>query len=119
MYLLHLTSISKVGCRLDAENDEDNMETVETEEEEPFNVESIVKKQFNSKLGQYEVLVKWKGYSMKHNTWELISNIPDNINLTKFELDSTKKVIEPPKTPGLRDCSAIKAKSLPEYLSNN
>ena len=78
--------------RLDAENDESDEEKVdvESEEEEPFNVENIVKKQFNSKLGQYEFLVKWKGYSIKHNTWELISNIPDHI-LTKFELHSSKK----------------------------
>ena len=110
-----------IESRVDADiekNDEDNMEAAETEEEEPFNVDNIVKKQFNSKLGQYEFLVKWKGYSTKHNTWELINNIPDSI-VTKFELDSTKKATEPPKRPGLRDRSSIKAKSLPEYLSND
>jgi len=110
-----------IESRLDAgngNNGEDNLDAVETEEEEPFNVESIVKKQFNSKLGQYEFLVKWKGYSTKHNTWELISNIPDSI-VTKFELDNTKKTAEPPKRSGLRDRSTIKTKSLPEYLSND
>lgn len=87
-----------IESRLDTESNKNNedVEVVETEEEEPFNVESIVKKQFNSKVGQYEFLVKWKGYSTKHNTWELISNIPDSI-ITKFELDSIKKVTEPPK----------------------
>ena len=109
-----------IESRLDHENDkcdEDNVD-VGNEEEEPFNVESIVRKQFNSKLGQYEFLVKWKGYSTKHNTWELISNIPDSI-ITKFELHSTKKTTEPPKRPGLRDRNTIKAKSQPEYLSND
>ena len=108
---------SRLDAALNEENDEDNVEAVETEEE-PFNVESIVKKQFNSKVGQYEFLVKWKGYSTKHNTWELINNIPDSI-VTKFELDSTKKATEPPNRPGLRDRSTIKAKSLPDYLSND
>ena len=52
-----------VESRLSAEFDEGSysVEAVESEEEEPFNVESIVKKHFNSKLGQYEFLVKWKG----------------------------------------------------------
>ena len=62
--------------------------------------------------------MKWKGYSAKHKTWELINNIPDSI-VTKFELDSTKKAAEPPKKPRLRDRSSIKAKSVPEYLSND
>ena len=67
-----------IKSRLSAEFDEGtmHMDADESEEEEPFNVECIVKKQFNSKLGQYEFLVKWKGYSAKHNTWELINNIP-------------------------------------------
>ena len=109
-----------IKSRLSAEFDEGSMhmDADESEEEEPFNVECIVKKQFNSKLGQYEFLVKWKGYLAKHNTWELINNIPDSI-VTKFELDSTKKVAELPKRPGLRDRSSIKAKPLPEYLSND
>lgn len=107
-----------IESRLSTECNEDSVEAVEFEEEEPFNVESIVKKKFNTKLGQYEFLVKWKGYSAKHNTWELINNIPESI-VTKFELDATKKAAEPPKRPGLRDRSTIKAKSLPEYLSND
>ena len=40
-----------------------------------FVVEEIVKKQFNGKLGQFEFLVKWKGYSAKHNTWELVTDL--------------------------------------------
>ena len=53
------------------DNDPSNVVADESEDEEPFNVESIIKKQFNSTSGQYEFLVKWKGYSSKHNTWEL------------------------------------------------
>ena len=37
------------------------------EDEEEYIVENIVKKNFNARLGQYEFLVKWKGYSAKHN----------------------------------------------------
>jgi len=97
----------------------DDAEVTDTEgddnEEEPFNVEYIIKKQFNAKEGQYEFLVKWKGYSEKHNTWELLSNIPDKI-VNKFDLEyANKKVVEPPRRSGLRDRSEIKAKHLPEY----
>lgn len=108
-----------IKSRLQAEIEDDvEVDETDSEEEEPFNVESIVKKQFNSKLGQYEFLVKWKGYSTKHNTWELINNIPDSI-ITKFELDRIKKATEPPKRLGLRDRSCIKVISLPGYLSND
>ena len=51
-----------------------------TTDEEQDELEEIVKKKFNSRLNQYDFLVKWKGCSNKHNTWELISNIPDNLN---------------------------------------
>ena len=47
----------------------------------------VLLKQFNAKMGQFEFLVKWRGYSAKCNTWELISNIPEAI-IDKFELDS-------------------------------
>ena len=76
--------------------DNNQVELTAVEDEEPFNVESTVKKQFNAKMGQFEVLVKWRGYSTKHNTWELISNIPE-ANIDKFELDShAQKVLQPP-----------------------
>ena len=58
-------------------------------------------------------------YSDKHNTWELLSNIPDGI-INKFELDKIKKgQTETPRRPGLRDRGEIKAKHLPEFLSND
>ena len=75
------------------------------EDKEEFVVESIVKKQFNARLGQYEYLIKWKGYSAKHNTWELITNIPDDI-LSKFEQDQlTPSVAHATLRPGLCDLS--------------
>ena len=52
--------------------------------EEEFIAEQIVKKQFNSKLGQYEYLIKWTDYAAKHNTWELIYNIPEALHLKKL-----------------------------------
>ena len=82
-----------------------------------FIVEQILKKQFNSKLGQYEFLVKWRGYSEKHNTWELIANIPDMM-ITQFELDNaTLTSAETPRT-GLRDRRTIKPKFDPNFISS-
>ena len=73
------------------------------EDEEEYIVENIVKKNFNARLGQYEFLVKWKGYSTKHNTWELISNIPDAI-VDEFERDQQILALtHAPIRPGLRD----------------
>ena len=89
------------------------------DEEEPFNVESIVRKQFNAKMGRFEFLVKWKGYSAKHNTWELISNIPEAI-IDKFELDNRfQKITQPPARSGLRDRETLKAKCNKDFISNN
>ena len=72
-------------------------------------MEQILKKQFNSKLGQYEFLVKWKGYSEKHNTWELITNIPDTM-IMQFELDNATLSLEETSRSGLRDRLTIKPK---------
>ena len=64
-------------------NHENN--TFDSEEElQPYIVESITKKRFNTRKSQYEYLVKWKGYSAKENTWELSTNIPDD-KLDSFE----------------------------------
>lgn len=93
--------------------------TTTEDEEEPFNVESIVKKQFNSKMGQFEFLVKWKGYSEKHNTWELINNIPEAI-IDKFELQNHfPKITQPSARSGLRDRETIKAKYHKDFISND
>ena len=79
-----------------------------------------VKKQFNTStsLGQYEFLVKWKGYSAKHNTWELITNIPDAV-LNKFEQEKqTPASINPPTRSGLHDRQTIKPKYHPNFILN-
>ena len=97
----------------------EEINTNDYEDEEPFNVESIVKKQFNAKMGQFEFLVKWKGYSAKHNTWELISNIPEAV-IEKFELDNrSQKITQPPARSGLRNRETIKAKCNKDFISNN
>lgn len=49
----------------------------------PYVVEKI-KKRFNARKSQYEYFVKWIGYSAKENTWQLTSNIPDDM-LEEFE----------------------------------
>ena len=88
------------------------------EDEEEYIVENIVKKNFNARLGQYEFLVKWKGYSAKHNTWELISNIPDAI-IDEFERDQqTLALTHAPTRPGLRDRQTIKPKCNPNFILN-
>ena len=88
------------------------------EDEEEYIVESIVKKQFSARLGQYEFLVKWKGYSAKHNTWELITNIPDAV-INEFEHDEqTLSLTHAPTRPGLRDRRNIRPKFNPNFISN-
>ena len=54
---------------------------------DPYVVEKIIKKRFNARKSQYEYFVKWRGYSAKENTWDLTSNIPDDI-LEEFERQS-------------------------------
>jgi len=62
-----------------------------------------IKKQFSTRSGQYEFFVKRKGYSDKHNAWELITNIPDD-TLTKFERANTSVS----SREGLRDRQTIR-----------
>ena len=62
-----------------------------------------------SKLGQYEFLLEWKCYSEKHNTWELITNIPDTM-IMQFELDNATLSLEETSRSGLRDRLTIKPK---------
>ena len=79
-------------------------------------VEIIVKKQFNVRLGQYKFLVKWKGYSAKQNTWELITNIPDAA-INEFKHDQQILFLtHAPTTPGLRD--RLRPKFNPNFISN-
>ena len=51
----------------------------DSEEEEPYIVERILKKRYNSRKSQHEYFIKWKGYSSKENTWELPTNIPGDM----------------------------------------
>ena len=82
---------------------------------EDFIVEKIIKKQFNARSGQFEFLVKWQGYSAKHNTWELITNVPDAV-LHKFEQDKlTSATTHAPTRAGLRDRQTIKPNYKPDY----
>ena len=75
----------------DAASDEDS--------EEEFIAEQIVKKQFNSK---YEYLIKWKDYAAKHNTWELIYNIPEALLSSFEEAQQAPTASSTPSRPGLR-----------------
>ena len=50
------------------------------EEPEPYIlVERTLKKRFNARKSQREYCIKWRGYSAKENTWELPTNIPDDV----------------------------------------
>ena len=84
----------------DAASDEDS--------EEEFIAEQIVKKQFNAKLGQYEFLINWKDYAEKHNTWELISNIPEALLSSLEEAQQAPTAYSTPSRPGLCNLRLIK-----------
>ena len=90
-----------IDSRIERFSPDETFESTCSESEE-YIVEQILKKQSNSKLGQYEFLVKWKGYSEKHNTWELITNIPDTV-IMQFELDNATLTLEETSRSGLRD----------------
>ena len=70
-----------------------------SEESEPYLVDKIVEKRFRN--GQYEYLVKWRGYSDKDNTWELHTNIPTSI-LSSFEQSLSTPHSSHPRREGLR-----------------
>ena len=94
------------------------IEEDEEDNEEDEEIEEIVKKQFNSRQNRYEFLVKWKGYSSKHNTWELITNIPDKL-LQEFEVRNLA-----PSSTGqtgqyqLRDRQTIRPRMNPDYITS-
>ena len=63
----------------DSENDENS-------EDEVFEVEEILKKRNSRKTkGKIEYFVKWKGYSLKSNTWEPKENILDPLLIQNFK----------------------------------
>ena len=45
--------------------------------DELFEAEKIVKERYRK--GKLEYLIKWKGYSTKHNSWEPAENIPTKV----------------------------------------
>ena len=93
-------------------------ESPAADEIEPYIVETIERKRFNSNKVQYEYFVKWLGYSCKENTWELPSNIPASI------LDAYERSLldmgsgEPPRRAGLRDRSSRKSTNKPDFIVN-
>lgn len=99
-------------------------ESESTDEEDEEEIEKVVRKKFNGRSNQYEYLVKWKNYSEKHNTWELITNIPENL-LRDFEVrsmpsHSSSSATENSSTTGtsyqLRDRQAIRPNFNPDYI---
>ena len=83
-----------------------------------FSVEKIVEKRYNSKKVQYEYLVKWVGYSSRENTWELPSNIPDNV-LEEYEqslLSAASTSATTLKRSGLRDRETRKIANKPDFI---
>ena len=89
--------------------------------DDPFIVEKIVEKRYNSKKVQYEYLVKWIGYSSTENTWELLTNIPDTI-LETYEQSLLSKASTSSNTDvrrsGLRDRATRKATNRPDFIVN-
>lgn len=94
--------------------------SIMAESEDPYIVENIVSKRFNSIKGQYEYLVKWQGYTSQENTWELLSNIPGSI-LESYEsklLGSSTSSDRTPRRSGLRDKSTRKILHKSDYIVN-
>ncbi|CAG0897688.1 unnamed protein product [Darwinula stevensoni] len=52
-----------------------------------YKVEKIRSKRFNTRLGEWEYLLKWVGFSDAENTWEPLSNLDCPDILEEFELD--------------------------------
>lgn len=77
---------------------------------DPYIVEKIVAKRFNSHKVQYEYLIKWVGYTSKENTWELPTNIPsDTLNIYENSLLASNSS---------RSGRKIKAPNRPDYIVN-
>lgn len=92
----------------------------QTIDEDPYIVEKIISKRFNSHKVQYEYLVKWLGYSTSENTWELPTNIPSDIldNYEKSALisASASKDSSTVSRPGLRDRTKRRVPNRPDYI---
>ena len=86
---------------------------------DPYIVERIIKKRYNSNKVQYEYFVKWQGYSSTENTWELPDNIPSDI-LEEYErtLLQAQSSEEEPRRSGLRDRSTRKITGKHDFILN-
>lgn len=89
-----------------------------TDNDDPYIVEIIEAKRFNSHKVQFEYKVKWLGYSCSENTWELPTNIPSSM-LDAYEqaiLDVSSR--EQPRRQGLRDRATRKILNKPDFIVN-
>jgi len=60
-----------------------------SDQEEEYEVESIVEKRM--KKGKTEYLVKWKNWDHSDNTWEPVDNLDCDDIIKQFEKDNTEK----------------------------
>ena len=74
-------------------------EDAEQADADPFIVDKIINKRFNSQKSQYEFLVSWVGYT--DETWELPENIPDN-KIDEYENRDNEKGVPTDRPYGLR-----------------
>ncbi|XP_068177165.1 chromobox protein homolog 6a [Antennarius striatus] len=74
-----------------------------------FAAEAILKRRVRK--GQLEYLVKWKGWAMKHSTWEPEENILDDRLILGFEQKERERELHGPKKRGPKPKSlAMKAR---------
>ena len=74
-------------------------EDAEQGDTDPFIVDKVINKRYNSQKSQYEFLVSWVGYT--DETWELHDNIPDN-KIDEYENRVNKKEVLTDRPYGLR-----------------
>ena len=94
-------------------------EQSESDSEDPYIVETIIKKRFNTQKAQYEYLIKWVGYLSTENTWELPSNVPQEM-LDTFEqkqMDYSSSTQEPMRS-GLGNRATRKLTSQKDFIVN-
>lgn len=75
---------SKNGDKTQDENqDEKNGDSSDDDKDKDFEVDRIIDVQ-NKKNGKKEFLIRWKGYSSKHDTWEPQDNLNCPELISKF-----------------------------------
>ena len=89
---------------------------VACDSEEEYMVDKVVKQRYNAVEGRYEYYVQWKGYSSAYNTWELESNIPNDmvVDFEKGKVSAINKTAS--SREGLRDHTKRKATFHPDYI---